>query len=85
MKLFPLGCERQVRVTRNEVGNFNARWPCSELRATRSYWFQFGNNGDLIDTDVPEQDNGSAASAMVADCKEFIEFGTRPDWADPLT
>ncbi len=54
---------RKVIVSRDEVANFNSRWPCSELRDSRAYWFEFDSDGDLIDTDVPEQDDGSAASA----------------------
>jgi hypothetical protein len=51
----------KVFVSRDEVARFNAAWPCSELRATRSYWFEFADNGDLVDTDCPEQDDGRAA------------------------
>lgn len=31
-------------------------------------------------TDVPEQDDGSAASAMVDDCREYVMEGKRADW-----
>lgn len=69
MKLFG---KNKVIVSRAEVDAFNARWPCSELR-DRSYWFEFESNGDLVDTDVPEQDDGSAARALCDDAKEFWE------------
>lgn len=72
---------RKVIVSREEVENFNRSWPCSELRATRAYWFEFDANGDLVDTDVPEQDDGSAASAMAEDCKAFLFNDDAPRWA----
>jgi hypothetical protein len=72
---------RKVIVSRTEVANFNRAWPCSELRATRAYWFEFNAGGDLIDTDVPEQDDGSAASAMSDDCKAYLFDATQPEWA----
>lgn len=72
---------RKVFVSRNDVAAFNAQWPCSELRATRAYWFEFEPNGDLVDTDVPEQDDGQAALAMSHDCQAFLENGDLPKWA----
>ncbi len=69
-----------VRVSRDGVRLFNNRWPCSELRANRSYWFEFDESGDLIDTDVPEQDDGRAAAAMAEDCKEYLFNNTLPQW-----
>lgn len=63
--------------------SFNASWPCSGLRGTRAYWFEFDSNGDLIDTDVPEQDDGSAAQAMVDDCKAWLFNDTAPEWSEP--
>jgi hypothetical protein len=73
---------RKVMVSRREVANFNRAWPCSELRDTRAYWFEFDANGDLVDTDVPEQDDGGAALAMSADCKAFLFDAVTPDWAE---
>lgn len=72
----------KVRVTMDGVAEFNRRWPCSELRSTRAYWFDFDANGDLVDTDVPEHDDGSAATAMSDDCKAFLFEGKTPAWAD---
>jgi hypothetical protein len=72
---------RKVRITRDGVAAFNARWPCSSLRATRSYWFDFEANGDLVDTDVPEQDDGPAALAMSQDAQAFLFDDVLPEWA----
>ena len=72
---------RKVIVSREEVENFNRRWPCSELRPTRAYWFEFDADGDLVDTDVPEHDDGSAALAMSEDCKAFLFEDATPEWA----
>lgn len=71
---------RKVFVSRVGVALFNARWPCSTLRATRSYWFEFATNGDLVDTDMPEHDDGPAALALADDCKAYLDDGTRPEW-----
>lgn len=59
---------------------FNSVWPCSELRTSRHYWFEFAENGDLIDTDVPESDDGSAAAALSDDCKAWLFDGRQPEW-----
>jgi len=72
---------RKVFVTRYEVAAFNRGWPCSKLRSTRSYWFEFDSRGDLADTDLPESDDGSEASAMADDCKKYLVEGEVPDWA----
>lgn len=72
---------RKVRVSSDGVAAFNARWPCSELRDTRAYWFEFDDDGDLVDTDVPEQDDGHAACAMADDCKAWLFDDDVPEWA----
>ena len=71
----------KVRVSPEGVASFNRGWPCSELRASRSYWFEFDARGDRGDTDVSESDDGSAAVAMSQDCHAWLTEGTRPDWA----
>ncbi len=68
-------------VSRVEVAAFNRIFPCSTLRDTRAYWFEFDEDGDLIDTDCPEQDDGPAASAMANDCKAFVFDDEIPSWA----
>ena len=72
--------KNKVRVSRQEVANFNSTWPCSELRDCRAYWFEFDNTRDLIDCDVPEQDDGSAASALSQDCECWLFDDVEPDW-----
>jgi hypothetical protein len=71
---------RKVRVSSVGVALFNGRWPCSELRTTRAYWFEFDESGDLIDSDVSEHDDGPAAVAMAADCLARLDEGERPEW-----
>lgn len=70
----------KIIVDRMEVSLFNRMWPGSTLR-DRSYWFEFDTNGDLVDTDVPEQDDGPAASAMAEDCKAYLFDDVEPEWA----
>lgn len=72
---------RKVRVSQAGVASFNRGWPCSELRSTRAYWFEFDSGGDLVDCDVPESDDGPAASAMADDCKAWLMEGESPEWA----
>ena len=66
---------RKVIVSRDEVAAFRASWPCCKLR-DRSYWFEFDDGGSLVDTDVPEQDDGPEASALADDAKKFLEEAT---------
>lgn len=76
------GNRRKVIVSRSEVAAFNSRWPCSELRTSRHYWFEFDADGDLIDSDVPEHDDGAAASALADDCRAFLMDDEQPEWSD---
>ena len=69
----PESCFVKVRFSQAEVEAFKRSWPCAELR-NRSYWFEFDkSNGDLVDHDVPHQDDGSAATALSQDAWKFYE------------
>ena len=72
---------RKVIVSREGVASFNRGWPCSELSPGRHYWFEFDANRDLVDTDVPEHSDGTAALAMSQDCAAYLFDDARPDWA----
>lgn len=63
---------RTVYYTSDEVAAFNRTWPCSTLRSNRAYWFQFARNGDLVDTDVPEQDDGPASVALSHEAQKWL-------------
>ena len=65
---------RKVRISQEEVRLFRQGWPCSNLR-DRAYWFEFDAGGNLIDTDVPEHDDGPGASALADDAKAFLKGG----------
>jgi hypothetical protein len=80
MELFS-GNPRKVIVSCDDVAAFNAQWPCSTLRDSRHYWFEFDADGNLVDCDVPEHDDGPAAVAMADDARAFLETGEAPDWA----
>lgn len=73
---------RKVRVSREGVAAFNRQWPCSTLRSSRAYWFEFDESRNLVDTDVPEHDDGSAALALSQDCEAFAFDDETPAWAD---
>lgn len=72
---------QKVIVTRDGIAAFNARWPGSNLRDSRSYWFEFDDTRDLVDTDTPEQDDGAAAAALAEDCAAYLFDDTAPEWA----
>jgi hypothetical protein len=72
---------RKVFVPPANVAAFNATWPCSTLRDSRAYWFEFDHDGNLIDCDVPEHDDGPAAAAMADDCRAYLFDDTCPQWA----
>jgi len=72
----------KVRVSREGVAAFNRTWPGSTLRDSRAYWFEYDARGDLVDSDVPEHDDGAAALAMADDCKAFAFDDELPQWAD---
>lgn len=71
---------RKVIVSRAGIEAFNRRWPCSTLRCSRAYWFEFDSRGDLVDTDCPEQDDGPAAAALAEDCRAYLMDDESPEW-----
>jgi hypothetical protein len=71
---------RKVNVSIYGIALFNSQWPASKLRASRSYWFEFDHNGDLVDTDCPESDDGPESAALADDCKAWLFDGICPDW-----
>ena len=79
--MITLAGHNKVRVSREGVAAFNRRWPGSTLRDSRAYWFEFDVDGDLIDVDVPEQDDGPAAVAMADDCRAWLFDDATPDWS----
>lgn len=62
---------RKVIFSRDEVNAFRAQWPCCKLR-DRSYWFEFDKEGNLVDCDVPEQDDGTDAGALCEEARDFL-------------
>jgi hypothetical protein len=72
MEIFS-GNKNKVIVSRDEVREFMASYPCSGLDSDRAYWFEFESNGDLVDTDVPEHSDGPGALALSKDAQRFWE------------
>jgi hypothetical protein len=64
---------RKVRISRAGVALFNAQWPGSKLRSSRAYWFEFDDDGNIVDSDVPEHDDGPEAAALAADALAWLE------------
>lgn len=71
---------RTVGFSRADVIAFKRQWPCSGLR-DQQYWFQFEAKGDLVDTNVGERDDGSAATALSHDAQSALTENTIPTWA----
>jgi len=69
-----------VQASPRDVELFNRAWPGSRLSPDRGYWFAFDGTGDLIDHDVPEQDDGREAWALSEDCRDWALYGTWPAW-----
>jgi hypothetical protein len=76
------GNSRKVIVSPAEIAAFNSQWPCSNLRPSRSYWFEFDTDGNLVDTDCPHTDDGSCAKALADDCRAFLFDDIAPDYAE---
>lgn len=64
-----------------DVAKFKAVWPCSNL-GTGPYWFEFDWRGDLVGTNVPEEHDGPAASALADDGRAFLSTtgAIKPEW-----
>lgn len=82
MKIIEQISERKVLVSRLGIALFNAQFPGSELSSDRHYWFEFDDDRNLIDTDVPEHSDGQGALALAADCEKYLFDDETPDWAD---
>ena len=70
-----------VTVSKVGVALFNRVWPCSELRDTRPKWFEFDHEGNLVDTNVDDREDGGAALALSQDCQAFLATKELPSWA----
>ncbi len=71
MELFS-GNKNKVIVSRDNVAEFMRGFPCSGLCSggARHYWFEFDDTG-LVDTDVPEHEDGAGALALSQDAQKF--------------
>lgn len=76
---------RKVIVSACDIASFNQGWPGSKLRASRAYWFEFDEEGDLCDTDCPESDDGPESQVLAQDCLEFLLEGVVPYYANDDT
>lgn len=63
----------KVICSKFDVRRFNDSWLCSRLDPSRHYWFEFDQDGDLIDTDVPEHSDGPESAALCADALEWLK------------
>jgi hypothetical protein len=75
--------KNKIRFTQEEVEDFNKSWPASNLQP-RSYWFEFDKIGNLIDTDVPEQDDGQAALGLSEEARAYLDDNPNETPHDPV-
>jgi hypothetical protein len=71
MELFS-GNKMKVICSRDDVAEFNAKWPGSKLRSNRAYWFEFDGDYNLVDTDAPNEDDGPELLALSQDAEQFL-------------
>lgn len=66
--------KRKVRFSIEDIEIFNRSWPASPLflNGPRAYWFEFDQNGDLIDTDTPEWADGPASLTLSEMAKDYL-------------
>lgn len=69
---FTLIAPGTVQVSADGVADFNSRWPNSPLKPDRTYTFMFDCCGNLIDTDVPGEDDGAAALVLSFDAGDWL-------------
>jgi len=80
MEMLEIIAPRKVRISREGIALFNAYGSRSTLRASRAYWFEFDVNQELIDSDVPQSDEGDAATALMLDAAAWLFDGIVPGW-----
>jgi hypothetical protein len=74
MRFYDQGSLYRVAVSAEEVYQFNTRWPCSELSANHGLSFTFDKrNGDLVDHNARQFEDGSALVALSQDAQKYGE------------
>lgn len=68
MKAYDLGSNYAVTVSAFEVGEWNRRWPCSEVRGRQRFEFE-KKTGDLVDR--AGRGDGPAALALSHDAQAY--------------
>jgi hypothetical protein len=69
---------RSINFDKAAIAHFNAQWPASQLDTSRSYWFEFDENRNLIDTDC--EIDGPETLALAADAETYIFDYRYPEW-----
>lgn len=60
-----------VYISAADVSAFNAQWPCSPI-VVRPHFAEFDRSGNLVDCDFTEDEDGSAALALIEDAQEWL-------------
>ena len=70
MRAYDQGGYFRVTMSADEVSEWKGGWPASGLRSTGKS-ATFDKNGDLVDTNIGEDEDGEAALAILADMETY--------------
>lgn len=71
----------RVYISAAGIAAFNRTWPCSPLKAANGRWFEYGNRGELVGHNFPENpDADTALAALAEDCGEYAYDYHKPQW-----
>jgi hypothetical protein len=59
----------KIIITAHDVGLFNAMWPASPIELRRHY-AEFDRQGNLVDHDFNDNEDGAAALALIEDAQD---------------
>jgi hypothetical protein len=60
---------RRIVMTAQDVRELRDTWPCSGVEECVDVFFEFAENGDLVDSDAPEAWDSGFSSALLLDAK----------------
>lgn len=69
MRVFDQGSFFRVTMSADEVSDWKRHWPASGLHSTSKSGTFEKSSGDLVDTNVDEDEDGPAAVALLDDMK----------------
>lgn len=71
---------RKVTLSSYDMEDFSVVWPGLNYTPNRQYWFEFDINGNLVDCNVHEHEDGYWATVLASDCFDYLFKGIKPNW-----